>query len=98
MRVSDGVSKEVSGKIKVFTKRAYECEDLLEKKEKKKKSYLGCPGDVLKEEGQVLPAERSQNVPEPLHLLVRALEVGVLRVILPGDEKVFVFIFILIVK
>lgn len=44
--------------------------------------YLGCPRDVLQEEGQVLPAKRPEHVPEPLDLFVRALEVGVLRVVL----------------
>lgn len=44
--------------------------------------YLGCPRDVLQEERQILPAERSHNIPEPLYLLVSGLEVRVLRVVL----------------
>lgn len=47
-------------------------------------TYLGCSRDELQEQGDIFPAERSENVPEPLHFLVRSLEVGVLRVVLPG--------------
>lgn len=47
-----------------------------------KRAYLGRPRHILQEQREVLAAERSQNIPEPLNLLVSGLEVGVLGVVL----------------